>query len=181
MNPLNIVRTLVSQKKKRFIGGGYNLDLTYITNYVIACGFPAGGIESTVRNNRDDFIKFLKSRHGVSVKIYNLCFEANKQYAQSDIPEFGYGKYGFKDHNICSMRALFNICLDIFLFLQRMLQQKSDIVNCLAGHYHGNHFSQEQLQIIEDDFLKEPVVAIHCKAGKGRTGLIICCYLLFTE
>ena len=62
-----------------------------------------------------------------------------------------------------------------------MLQQKSDIVNCLAGHYHGNHFSQEQLQIIEDDFLKEPVVAIHCKAGKGRTGLIICCYLLFTE
>ena len=54
-------------------------------------------------------------------------------------------------------------------------------MNCLAGHFNAENFDVEELQLIEDDFLREPVVAVHCKAGKGRTGLIICCFLLYTE
>lgn len=80
MSPFDCLRTLVSQKKNRLRAEGFNLDLTYITNYVIALGYPAGGVEATIRNKREDVIKFLKSRHGVNVKIYNLCFEKNKQY-----------------------------------------------------------------------------------------------------
>ena len=54
-------------------------------------------------------------------------------------------------------------------------------MNVIAGHYHGSEFTPQDLDSIDKDFLRDPVVAIHCKAGKGRTGLIICCYLLFTE
>ena len=62
-----------------------------------------------------------------------------------------------------------------------MQQQKADIVNCLAGHYRGEKFATKQLEHIDETLLRDPVVAIHCKAGKGRTGLLICCYMLFTE
>ncbi len=41
----NWIRKLVSTNKRRLAVEGYNLDLTYITNRVIACGFPAEGLE----------------------------------------------------------------------------------------------------------------------------------------
>ena len=44
MSVSNFLRTAVSKKKRRHKEDGYNLDLTYITDRIIAMGFPAVGL-----------------------------------------------------------------------------------------------------------------------------------------
>ena len=71
----NWARTIVSGKKNRMVWGRWDLDLTYITNRIIACGFPAWGAAAMYRNSKKDLIDFFKAHHGQMVKIYNLCAE----------------------------------------------------------------------------------------------------------
>lgn len=57
------LRQCVSLKKKRIRADGFDLDLTYITDNIIAMGFPADGIEGKYRNHKDTVSQFLKIRH----------------------------------------------------------------------------------------------------------------------
>lgn len=51
---MDSIRSIVSQKKKRFTEEGFNLDLTYVCPRVIAMAFPAEGtIEKMYRNPID--------------------------------------------------------------------------------------------------------------------------------
>lgn len=74
---MNFFRELVSGQKVRFNNGEYNLDLTYITNRVIAMSFPASGLESTFRNDINDVARFLWEYHGDQYMIFNL---SNRKY-----------------------------------------------------------------------------------------------------
>jgi len=136
------IRQAVSKKKRRFIDENFDLDLTYVTDRIIAMGFPAEGTESVYRNKMEDVVKFMEAKHLDHYKIYNLCAEkcynANKFKGRVAI-------YPFEDHNVPPMNLLIDFCRDAEMWLRR------DPLN---------------------------IIAVHCLAGKGRTGVMICSLLL---
>ena len=143
----NFFKRIVSKQKRRFQDTDFDLDMSYITEKVIAMGFPSTGVETIYRNSLSDIIKFFHIRHNDQVKVYNLCLEKDRIYNKSVFPNVKVGLFPATDHNPSPIKLILEFCIDICLYL----------INNPEG-----------------------VAAVHCKAGKGRTGVMICSYLVFS-
>lgn len=66
------LRTMVSQNRRRYQQDGFNLDLTYITDRIIAMGYPADTTEALYRNSMSHIVKFLEQYHSAHYKVFNL-------------------------------------------------------------------------------------------------------------
>lgn len=89
------VRALVSKKKRRYIGDGVDLDLTYVTDRLIAMGYPSVGLEALYRNPASVVRRFLEQRHAGNYRIWNLCIE--RDYARGSFPA-EIERYTWYDH-----------------------------------------------------------------------------------
>ena len=144
----NIMKRLVSKQKRRLQDEKYDLDMSYITDRVIAMGFPSIGCETVYRNSLKDVIDFFHTKHNDKVKIYNLCLEKDRIYSKNLFSNSSVGLFPARDHNPCPIKLILEFCIDICLYLLK---------NPNSG------------------------AAVHCKAGKGRTGVMICSYLVFSH
>lgn len=63
------VRRLVSQKRRRMLVGGYDLDMSYITPRILAMSFPAERIKAIYRNPMWQVKDVLEMRHRGHYKV----------------------------------------------------------------------------------------------------------------
>lgn len=135
-------RQIVSQNKRRYQQDGFDLDLTYVTERVIAMSFPSSGKMSWYRNPIKEVARFLDTKHCDHYKVYNLCSE--KTYDDT----FFHGRverFIIDDHNVPIVSDMVRFVENVRTWLS--LDQKN-------------------------------VIAVHCKGGKGRTGTMICIWLV---
>ncbi|KAI0218549.1 Phosphatidylinositol 3,4,5-trisphosphate 3-phosphatase TPTE2 [Lamellibrachia satsuma] len=138
-------RKYVSHNKRRYQKDGFDLDLCYVTERVIAMSIPSTGLMACYRNPVREVARFLDTKHKNHYKVYNLCSE--KAYDEN----FFSGpvqRIFIDDHNVPKF-------YDIIKFA-------NDVTRWMNAH-------------------PENVIAVHCKGGKGRTGLMICVWLVHSR
>ncbi|KAG2817003.1 hypothetical protein PC118_g13900 [Phytophthora cactorum] len=140
------LKHLVSKEKRRFSSDGFDLDLTYVTQRLVALGYPAEKIEGIYRNHYRDVFRFFEQRHPGRYRVYNLCVE--RRYAPDEKFHGRVAEFGFEDHCPPPLSLLLPFCRDVHVWLKTN---------------------------------PENVVAVHCKAGKGRTGVMLCAYMLYAR
>ena len=143
------LRQMVSLEKKRFQDNGFDLDLTYITPSIIAMGFPSAGVEGVYRNNMDQVARFFDCYHPAGMF---RCYNLCEERVYDP------AQLGGPAHQDCVRHFPFDDhnapCLALLGLICR------DMKEWLDG-------------------AEGRVVAVHCKAGKGRTGVVISCLLLY--
>lgn len=125
----NKLREMVSGDRRRLKDDETNLDLSYITDSIIAMSFPASGfIERAWRNSMDEVEKFLENRHGGDgFMVWNLserkysakCFQSKMIYAP------------FQDHHPPPFVKFFDIVTMIDGWLND--PRHIAVVHCIGG------------------------------------------------
>eukprot|EP01059_Diplonema_ambulator_P033000 TRINITY_DN6723_c0_g1_i1.p1 TRINITY_DN6723_c0_g1~~TRINITY_DN6723_c0_g1_i1.p1 ORF type:complete len:610 (+),score=95.20 TRINITY_DN6723_c0_g1_i1:49-1878(+) len=134
----------VSACRRRYIAGGFDLDLTYITDQIIAMSWPSVKIESLYRNRINEVASFLDAKHYEKYKVYNLCSERHytPHYFHNRVERFN-----IDDHQPCNLSIIYDFCVSASEYLDADIQH---------------------------------VIIVHCKGGKGRTGMMICSHLVWS-
>ncbi|KAH7852394.1 hypothetical protein Vadar_024292 [Vaccinium darrowii] len=124
--------------------GGYDLDMSYITDRLLAMSFPAERVRAMYRNPLWQVKSVLEMRHQGHYKVYNLCIEEayNPSHFHGRVERFP-----MDDNHVPPLEMIKNFCESVHSWLS------SNPKN---------------------------IAVVHCMAGKGRTGMMVCAYLVYS-
>jgi hypothetical protein len=105
----NFMQRKASETHKRFLGDSFDLDLSYITDRIIAMSFPAQSFsEQKWRNRIDEVKRFFQQRHFHATKIYNLCLEKDRAYDENIFEE--YAHWPFVENHVPDIKDIWSFC-----------------------------------------------------------------------
>ncbi|KAG5524320.1 hypothetical protein RHGRI_031105 [Rhododendron griersonianum] len=132
------------EQRRRMLGGGYDLDMSYIIDRLLAMSFPAERMRAVYRNPLWQVKSVLDMRHQGHYKVYNLCIE------EAYDPSHFHGRverFPMDDNHVPPLKMIKNFCESVYSWLS------SDPKN---------------------------IAVVHCMVGKGRTGMMVCAYLVYS-
>ena len=129
----HLMQSAVSGNKRRFIDSRFDLDLTYITDRLVAMALPCiAGAE--YRNDIHVVSKFFTYRHYGKFQIFNLCEPFEESGNGNYDRELFYNqvcKVSMHDHNICRLQTLVIFAKQACAFLN--LDEKKHRCHSFAG------------------------------------------------
>jgi len=121
-------RRVISQNKRRYQKDGFDLDLTYVTENVIAMSFPSSGSTAIYRNPIEEVARFFKKNHRGKFRIYNLCSERSYN---TKLFKDAVCRVKIDDHNVPTLAELWEFIRDA----KEWMSQDED--NVIAIHCKG--------------------------------------------
>ncbi|XP_075544361.1 phosphatidylinositol 3,4,5-trisphosphate 3-phosphatase TPTE2-like isoform X2 [Dermacentor variabilis] len=121
-------RLMVSENKRRYRQDGFDLDLVYVTDRIIAMSYPSSGKMSWYRNPIQEVERFFSTKHPNHYRIYNMCSE--RTYENSHFNGC-IERYLIDDHNVPLLRD----ATDFVAKAQAFLNENPE--NVVAVHCKG--------------------------------------------
>lgn len=125
-------RRVTGENKKRFVDleNGFDLDLTYITERLIAMSVPATGCVQAFRNPITEVSRFFRTFHLGHFKIYNCCPELPYP---SEPFEGSIRCFDIQDHTPPRIKEIVEFLKDARDFVDQALDDNVVVVHCRGG------------------------------------------------
>ncbi|XP_040847017.1 phosphatidylinositol 3,4,5-trisphosphate 3-phosphatase TPTE2-like [Ochotona curzoniae] len=124
-----LTRRLVSGNKRRYQKDGFDLDLTYVTERIIAMSFPSSGRQSFYRNPIKEVVRFLDTKHLDHYRVYNLCSEKgyNPKHFHNRVH-----RIMIDDHNVPSLSDMVEFSKEVTDWLDED-KENVVVIHCKGG------------------------------------------------